>query len=441
VIPETRYARHGDTSIAYQVTGSGPSDLVFIPGWISHVEQAWEEPTFAPFLRRMAGFTRLILLDRRGTGLSDPVDRLPTLEERMDDIRAVLDAADSERAFIFGVSESGALGAVFAATFPERTAGLILCNTFAYNRYSDDHPWAPRQEQLDGFLEVVEREWGRGVSIRFFAPSHADDETFVARWGRFERRAVSPGGMRKLLAMSLDTDVRNVLSTIGVPTLVLHRISDPVVRVESGRYLAEHIPGAEIVELAGDEHFPWLGDDGALLDQVELFVTGTIARAESDRVLATVLFVDIVDSTRHLVEQGDYEWGRSLETFYGIVREHLARFRGVEIDTSGDGFFATFDGPARAVRCACALRDAFAPLGIAIRSGLHTGECELLGGKISGIAVHTGARICSTASAGEVLVSNTVKELVAGSALDFTERGMHAMKGIPNEWRLYAARP
>lgn len=437
--PETRYARHGEISLAYQVTGSGTNDLLFIPGWVSHVEQAWEEPSFAPFLQRMAGFSRLILMDRRGTGLSDAGDGPPVLEERMDDVRAVLDAAGSERAFVFGISEGGALGSLFAATYPERTAGLILCNTFAYIRHSDDHPWALGQEELDDFLDVVHREWGRGISIRYFAPNHAGDAAFVERWGRFERRAVSPGGMRKLLAMSLETDVRNVLSTIGVPTLVLHRTGDPVVNVRSGRYLAEHIAGARLVELRGDDHFPWLGDAQAILDEVELFVTGEIARSESDRVLATVLFVDIVDSTRHLLERGDLEWRRALETFYSTMREHLTRFRGLEIDTSGDGFFATFDGPARAVRCACALRDAVAALGISIRCGLHTGECELLGGKVSGIAVHIGARVCAVASGGEVLVSNTVKELVAGSGLSFADRGSHAMKGIPTEWQLYAA--
>jgi len=439
MIPETRYAKSGDTSIAYQVTGTGSSDLLFIPGWISHVEHAWEEPSYAPFLRRLAGFSRLILMDRRGTGLSDPVDRLPTLEERMDDVRAVLDAAGSERAFVIGLSEGGALGVLLAATYPERTAGLILLNTFVYNRRSEDHPWARDPETVADFLQTLEGEWGRGVSLRYFAPRHAGDVAFAERWGRFERRALSPGGIRKLVAMSLDTDARSVLPTVRVPTRILHRVDDPIVKVENGRYMAARIPGARLVELPGDEHFPWLGDSGSVLDQIELFVTGDIAAAESDRVLATVLFADIVGSTGHLLAQGDQGWGRSLEGFYRVTREHLQRFRGVEIDTAGDGFFATFDGPARAVRCACALRDAVGALGISIRSGLHTGECERIGTKIGGIAVHIGARICATASAGEVLVSNTVKDLVAGSALRFTDRGTHSMKGIPTAWQLYAA--
>jgi pimeloyl-ACP methyl ester carboxylesterase/class 3 adenylate cyclase len=437
--PETRYAKCGDTSIAFQVTGEGRSDLLFIPGWISHVEHAWEEPSYAPFLRRMTAFSRLITMDRRGTGLSDPVDRLPTLEERMDDARAVLDAAGSERAFVLGLSEGGALAALFAATYPERTAGLILLNTFVYDRHSADHPWAHTQEQVDRFLGALEQGWGRGASIQFFAPNHVEDRGLVERWGRFERRSVSPGGIRKLIAMALDTDARSVLPSIRVPTLIVHRVGDPVVRVENARYMAEHIPGAKLVELPGDEHFPWLGDSGRILDQIELFVTGEVVPQNHDRVLATVLFVDIVNSTELLVRQGDQEWARSLQGFYGVMREHLERFRGVEIDTSGDGFFATFDGPARAVQCACALRDAVTSLGLSIRSGLHTGECERIGDKVGGIAVHVGARICSTATGGEVLVSNTVKELVAGSPLRFTDRGTHSMKGIPTAWQLYAA--
>jgi len=378
-------------------------------------------------------------MDRRGTGLSDRVDNLPTLEERMDDARAVLDAVGSKRAFVLGLSEGGALGALLAATYPERTAGLILMNTFAYNQRSEDHPWGRDPAEVAEFLASLESEWGRGISLKFFAPNHAGDEAFLERWGRFERRALSPGGIRKLIAMARDTDARSVLPTIRVPTRVVHRTGDPIVRVENGRYLAAHIPGARLVELPGDEHFPWLGDSGAILDEIELFVTGDITHAESDRILATVLFSDIVDSTDLLLRQGDRGWARSLERFYSIMREHLRRFRGVEIDTAGDGFFATFDGPARAVRCACALRDAVAPLGIPIRSGLHTGECERVGDKVGGIAVHIGARICSVASAGEVLVSNTVKDLVAGSALSFSDRGAHSMKGIPTTWRLYSA--
>jgi len=438
-MPETRYAKSGGINIAYQVTGSGDVDLVFIPGWVSHIEYAWEEPSFAPFLERMARFSRLILLDRRGTGLSDPLDRLPTLEERMDDVRAVMDAAGSERAVLFGISESGPMCALFAATYPERTRGLVLCNTFAANRYSEAYPWALDDEQAAQFVAGVEARWGTGITASIFAPSRAHDEAFVRSWGRFERRAVSPGAMCKLIAMGRDTDVRQVLSSIRVPTLVLHRTGDRATPIEGGRFIAGRIPGAKLIEVAGQDHFPWVGDTAAILDEVEHFATGSAPRAEPDRVLATVLFIDIVDSTRLLAEWGDRRWRDLLAQFYRVLRRELDRHRGREIDTTGDGLFATFDGPARAIRCACATRDAVASLGVAIRAGLHTGECERLGDKVSGIAVHLGARVCGSAEANEVLVSNTVKDLVAGSALRFKDRGVHALKGVPGEWRLYAA--
>ncbi len=439
VTPETRYARHGDVNIAYQVTGEGDVDLVFVPGWVSHIEYAWEEPSLAPFLERMARFSRLILLDRRGTGLSDPVDQLPTLEERMDDVQAVMEAAGSNRAVLFGISESGPMCSLFAATYPEHTRGLVLCNTFARNQYSDDYPWALKDDQWKRFSQLIEENWGKGVTPRFFAPSRAADEAFVRGWGRFERRAVSPGAMRKLLALMRDTDVRPVLPSIHVPTLVVHRTSDRATPIAGGRYLAEHIPGAKLVEVPGEDHFPWVGDTEAILEEVEHFVTGARSRAEPDRVLATVLFTDIVDSTRQLAERGDRRWRELLTEFYGIERQQLVRFRGREIDTTGDGLFATFDGPARGIRCACAARQAVSSLGISIRAGLHTGECEVLGGKVSGIAVHLGARVCDAAGPGDVLVSNTVKDLVSGSGLRFADRGVHALKGVPGEWHLYAA--
>jgi pimeloyl-ACP methyl ester carboxylesterase len=439
VTPETRYARHGDVNIAYQVTGEGSVDLVFVPGWVSHIEYAWEEPSFAPFLERMARFSRLILLDRRGTGLSDAVDRLPDLEERMDDVRAVMDAAGSERAFLFGISEGGPMCTLLAATHPERTRGLLLCNTFACGRYTEDYPWIPDEREWERLTQAFDAHWGTGITPVFFAPSRARDEAFLRSWGRFERRAVSPGGMRKLIAMARDTDVRHVLGSIQVPTLVVQRLGDQRTPVGGGRYLAENIPGAKLVEVAGEDHFPWVGDTDAILDAVEHFVTGARARTEPNRVLATVLFADIADSTRLLAEQGDRRWRELLAQFYGLLRQELERYRGREIDTTGDGLLATFDGPARAIRCACATRDAVHSLGIAIRAGLHAGECELLGGKVSGIAVHVGARVCSTAGPNEVLVSNTVKDLVAGSGLRFAHRGAHALKGIPGEWHLYAA--
>jgi pimeloyl-ACP methyl ester carboxylesterase len=440
--PETRYARSGDLHVAYQVTGRGGPDLVFVPGWVSHVEHAWEEPSYAPFLERLAGFSRLILLDRRGTGLSDPVEALPTLEERMDDVRAVMDAAGSERAFLFGISESGPMTLLFAATHPERTAGLVLCNTFASGMRSAEDPSGPWTPERAATIEAaIDAGWGTGVSARVFAPSRAGDPAFVRSWGRFERRAVGKGAMRKIVAMAVDTDVRNVLGSIRVPTLVLHRSGDRPVPIEAGRHLAAAIPGARFVEVPGIDHFPWVGDAEAILGEVEHFVTGARRFAEPDRVLATVLFVDIVESTRRLAEQGDPAWRELLARFHALARRQLERYRGREIDTTGDGLFATFDGPARAIRCACAIRDAVAALGIEVRAGLHTGECEVQGPKVSGIAVHTGARICASADPGEVRVSRTVRDLVAGSALRFADRGVHALRGVAGEWRLFAAEP
>ncbi len=437
--PETRYAKNRGVNIAYQVASEAEVDLVFVPGWVSHVEYAWEEPSFAPFLERMAGFSRLILLDRRGTGLSDPVELLPTLEERMDDLCSVIDAAGSERVFLFGISESGPMCALFAATYPERTAGLVLCNTFATGLRSDDYPWMLDAEGWSRMRRDVEAQWGTGITARIFAPSRAGDKAFERSWGRFERRAVSPGAMSKILSMSMDTDVRSVLPSIRVPTLVVHRTGDRVTPVEGGRYLAEHIPGARLEEVTGVDHFPWVGDSDAILDEVEHFVTGRRHHAEPDRILATVLFTDIVDSTKQLAEHGDRAWRELLGQFYAALRVEIERHRGREIDTAGDGLFATFDGPARAIRCACATRRAIAPLGVALRAGLHTGECEVLGDKVSGIAVHLGSRVCATAEPNEVLVSSTVKDLVAGSDLRFTDRGVHALKGVPGDWHLYAA--
>lgn len=435
--PETRYAKSGDVNIAYQVTGRDGPDLVFVPGWVSHIEYAWEEPSFAPFLRRLASFSRLILLDRRGTGLSDPVDHLPTLEERMDDLRAVMDAAKSERAFLFGISESGPMTVLFAATYPERTHGLVLCNTFARNLIGDDTSGALTVEMVSQLLELIEEHWGTGLTPRLFAPSRAKDEAFVQSWARFERRAVSKGAMRKIVAMASDTDVRHVLPSIRVPTLVLHRLGDAAIRIAAGRYLAENIPGAKLVEAPGADHFPWVGDTASILDEVERFVTGAQPITAPDRILATVLFVDIVDSTRHLTQRGDREWRELLERFYAILRREIERGRGREIGTTGDGIFATFDGPARAIRCACAIRDAVQDLGVEVRAGLHTGECEVVGNAVSGIAVHIGARVCARARASEVLVSGTVRDLVAGSGLRFVDCGEHELKGVPDRWRLY----
>ncbi|MBY0279800.1 adenylate/guanylate cyclase domain-containing protein [Candidatus Binatia bacterium] len=434
--PLTRYAKSGDVSIAYQVAGTGP-DLVLIPGWVSHLEQAWEEPTVAAFLHRLCSFSRLLLLDRRGTGLSDRVARLPTLEQRMDDIRAVMDAAGSERAAVFGISESGPLAMLFAATYPQRSTALVLYGTFARGTWHRDYPWRWTQEQWDGVLDFIGREWGTGKVASVLAPSIASDPRAIEAWGRFERRSVSPGGAQDLFRMMLECDVRHVLPTIHTPTLVLQRSGDQITTVQGARYIAEHIPGAIYREFAGNDHFPWTGDYGPIVDAVQELVTGARAAPVCDRVLATVLFVDIVGSTAHLAEIGDRAWRDLLSRFRTTVRAELARFRGREVGTAGDSFLATFDGPARALRCARAITEAVGTLGLAVRSGVHTGECELVDDTVAGIAVHIGARISSAARPNEILASSTVKDLVAGSGLVFTSRGEHVLAGVPDAWTLY----
>ena len=437
--PKTRYAKSGDVHIAYQVVGDAPRDLVLVPGWVSHVEHLWEEPTVARFLERLVSFSRLILMDRRGTGLSDPVAQPPTLEERMEDLRAVMDAAGSEKAALFGISEGGPMTALFAATYPDRTSGLILYGTFAKGTADPEYPWRPTPEQMQKFLDRIEKEWGTGISVRAFAPSLRNDPAFLEPWGRIERLSVSPGAVRVLLQMAMDSDVRHVLPAIRVPTLVLNRSGDRVTVVEGARYLAEHIPGAKLVELPGEDHYPWIGDMVTLLDEVEEFITGARPAPESDRMLATVVFTDIVGSSEHASRLGDRAWRDLLGRYYAIARREKDRHKGREVDTAGDGYFAAFDGPARAVRCAIAIRDAVRPLGIEVRAGVHTGECEVIGEKIGGIAVHIGARVASMAEPGQILVSSTVKDLVAGSGLRFADRGARALKGVPGEWRLYAA--
>jgi pimeloyl-ACP methyl ester carboxylesterase len=445
--PETRYARSGELSIAYQVVGDGPIDLVYVPGFISHVEWAWEEPALARFLRRLASFSRLILFDKRGTGLSDRTAGVPTLEERMDDIRAAMDDTGSERAVVFGASEGTMLSAAFAATYPERTAALILYGGMASYVRRPDYPWRPPAEQVrrtwvDEPARTIHRTWGttEGIDemLRWAAPSAADDEG-LKRWlATFMRLGASPGAEIARRRMNLELDVRHVLPAIRVPTLVLHRTDDPDEHIEEGRYLAAHIPGARFVALPGGDHFAFVGDQDALLDEVEEFVTGARPDHEPDRVLATVLFTDIVGSTAHAVRLGDRRWRDLQERHHALVRRELARHRGREVDTAGDGFLATFDGPARAIRCALAIGREVRQLGLEVRAGLHTGECEFRGDRVSGIAVHTGARVAAMAGPSEVLVSSTVKDLVAGSGLQFEDRGAYALKGVPGEWRLFA---
>lgn len=435
--PEIQYAKSGDISIAYQVTGDGPLDLVYIPEAWTPVEWQWQEPTYARFLGRLASFSRLILFDKRGTGLSD---RLPaaTLEERMDDVRAVMDAVGSKCAALCGVCEGGPIALLFAATYPERTSALVLYGTFAKFSWASDYPWGFTTEVLDEFRKTAQESWGTGRSLTVFAPSMADDARFRERWGQCERLGASPGAMCALIRMDADIDVRDILPTVRIPTLVIHRSGDRVTPVGGARYTAARIPGARFLELPGDDHL-FVGDQDAILDEIQEFLTGVRPSPEPERVLATVLFTDIVGSTRRAVELGDRRWRELLESYYTLVRKELVRFRGREIDTAGDGFFATFDGPARAIRCAWALSAAVKSLGISIRAGLHTGECEVMGSKISGIAVHIGARVAAHAGPDEVIVSSTVKDLVAGSGLRFADCGVHVLKGVPGKWRLFAA--
>ena len=438
--PETRYARSGDVSIAYQVVGDGPLDLIFVSGWVSHLDAFWGEPSFARFLRRLASFSRLILFDKRGTGLSDrvPVAELPTLEERIDDVRAVLDAVGVERAALLGHSEGGPMCLLYAATFPERTAALVLIGTYARRLVADDYPFGATPEQYEAFLDEIETGWGGPVGLAVRAPSMEHDDRFRAWWSEYLRSSASPGAALALTRMNGEIDVRAVLGTIGVPTLVVHRSGDRSLPVEGARYLAERIRGARLVELPGVDHLPFVGDQNAILDEIEEFLTGVRRGTEIDRVLATVLFTDIVGSTERAIQLGDREWRDLLESHHLLVRRELERWRGTEVATAGDGFFATFDGPARAIHCACAIRDSVRSLGLEIRAGLHTGECEIHGTTVAGVAVHIGARVSGLAGLGEVLVSSTVRDLVAGSGIEFEARGEHELKGVPEQWRLYS---
>ena len=437
--PATAYARSGSVSIAYQVVGDGPLDLVFVPGWVSHLESGWEEPLLARFRRRLASFSRLIMFDKRGTGMSDrvPEANLPTLEERMDDVRAVMDAAGSKRAALFGQSEGASMSILFAATYPERTAALVTFGAFACRVWSPDYPWAPTPEQRQRFFDLIENGWGGEVDVSDLAPSMAHDEGFRRRQSTYMRLSASPGAALALARMNTEIDVRAVLPAIRVPTLVLHRTGDRDANIEEGRYIAGRIPGARFIELSGQDHMPHVGDQDQVVDEVEEFLTGIRPAPDPDRVLATVLFTDIVGSTQRAASLGDRAWRDLLEQHHALVRRELARFRGNEVDTAGDGFFATFDGPARAVRCAAAIRDRLKESGLEVRAGVHTGECERMGDNIGGLGVHIGARVAALAGAGEVLASSTVKDLVAGSGIVFEDRGQHSLKGVPGEWRLF----
>ena len=441
-VPETRYARSGKVSIAYQVVGEGGPDLVFVPGVISNVEYAWLQPACAAWLRSLASFSRLIWFDKRGTGVSDRVTDVPTLETRMDDVRAVMDAVGSQQAVLMGVSEGGPMSILFAATYPERVSALILWGSDVKGVRTDDYPWARSFDEAIRAVEDAAERWGSpdycDEALRTAAPSLADDEDFRRWWATYMRLAASPASAAALLRMNMEIDVRRVLPAIRVPTLVLHRTDDRLVDVQNSRYIAERIPHARGVELPGVDHFAWIGDTERVLAEIKTFLAEVREGVHIDRRLATVLFTDIVGSTQKAAELGDRRWRALVAAHHTHVRTELARFRGEELDTAGDGFFASFDGPARAIRCACAITDRVRELGIEVRAGLHTGECEVMDGKVGGIAVHIGARVAAQAAPGEVLVSSTVKDLVAGSGIQFRDRGITELKGVPGDWRLYA---
>ena len=439
--PEIRYAKSGGVHIAYQVLGGEPLDLVLVPGFVSHLEYGWHQPRLAAFLRRLASFSRLIVFDKRGTGLSDQVQGVATLEERMDDVRAVMDAVGSERAVVCGMSEGAAMTALFAATYPQRTSGAILYGAEARSLRAPDYPFGGTRERAEaGFADAM-RRWGTqelaNEDLQVFAPSVAEDPEVRRWWATYLRMSATPAALRELFEMNLAIDIRGVLPTIRVPALVLNRAEDQVVSPAVARYVADLIPGASYVEVPGPDHYPWFGDSEAVIVEIERFVHGLTEEAAFDRVLATVLFTDIVGSTAKAAALGDRAWRELLQTHHSLARSQLARFRGNEVDTAGDGFFATFDGPARAIRCACTITESMRELGLEVRAGLHTGECELMDSKVGGIAVHIGARVASLAEPGEVLVSSTVKDLVAGSGIAFKDRGEHQLKGIPEAWRLF----
>ncbi len=433
---QTRYARSGDVHIAYRIFGDVPRDIVLMPGTLSHVELYWELPINEYILKRLTSFARVIVFDKRGQGLSDRVAE-QTLEERIGDVRAVLDAAGSKRTAVFAWSEGGPMALMFAATYPERTSALVMFGTFAAMKAE---PYLLSQERFDQFLTAVEAYWGQGLLVPINAPSRRDDEAFVQWFGRLERAAASPGGIQALFRADYESDVRHVLPSIRVPTLILHRKGDSTIPVACGRDMAQKISGAKYVELPGEDHLLQALDQDLLdrlLDEVEEFITGVRHRPETDRVLATVMFTDIVRSTERAAEMGDSRWRVLLSSYYAAVRKELSVFRGREVNTAGDGLLATFDGPNRAIRCACSVRERLRPLGLEVRTGLHTGECELIGDDVGGIAVHIAARVAATAEPDEVLVSSTVRDIVAGSGLRFADRGMHGLKGVPGEWRLF----
>jgi class 3 adenylate cyclase len=440
--PEPQYAKSGDVHIAYQVIGEGPIDLVYVAEFMNSIEAQWEEPHYARYLERLASFSRLICFDPRGKGLSDPValDQLPTLEQWMDDVRVVMSSAGSERAVLLGLAGGGMMSMLFAATYPDQTEALVLINSYARLTEAADHLPGASLEREEDVIREMQFGWGRGILLERVAPSMSGDPAFRSWFGKYQRLGSSPGTVVAMRRMIQQTDVRHVLQSIHVPTLIIHRKDNWWIDITQGRYLAKQIPGARLVEVPGVDYFPFLGDADAVLDPIEEFLTGVPRGGRSDRALVTVMFTDIVDSTKRAASLGDKPWRDLLDRHNEAVRRVLDRFRGREIDTAGDGFLATFDGPGRAVRAAQALHEAVGSLGLDVRIGLHSGEVELAASDVRGIAVHIGARIAHRAGPGEILVSSTVKDLVAGSGIEFEDRGTHQLKGVPGEWHLYAAK-
>jgi len=434
-----RYATNGDIHLAYRTLGEGPPDLVVVQGAVTNLDALWDMPEYREHCEQLAAFSRLIIFDKRGMGLSDRV-RIGTLEERMDDVRAIMDDLGSESAVLMGISEGGPMSMLFAATYPERTQALVLCGAEVKEEKTDDWPWGEStREDHERYLTIenVLARWGQGLVADYVAPSRKGDKRLRELFGRLQVQAASPHDAVAFMRMAFEIDVRHVAPSVNAPTLIVHRTGDQVCDVGNARWLAQHIRGAKYVELPGVDHIPWIdGDD--ILGEIREFLTGVREPEEPDRVLTTVLFTDIVGSTERARQLGDRRWRDLLERHHEVVRAELARFRGREVDTTGDGFFATFDGPARAIRSAKAVTESVRGLGLEIRAGLHTGEVELAGDSVRGIAVHTGARVAAQAGPSEVLVSQTVKDLVAGSGIEFQNRGTHELKGVPGEWRLYA---
>ncbi len=436
--PPVQYTSSGEVDIAYQVLGDGPPDVVWVAGAITHLDVMWEHPGYRRFCEQLASFSRLILFDKRGMGLSERT-RVGTLEERMDDVRAVMDAVGSEKAALVGVSEGGPMSMLFAATYPERTQALLLIGAEVKEEQTDDWPWGEgTREEFDEWIGQLPERWGHALTVERFFPDDPDPEATRRWFGRLQTSSMTPRDAIAFLSMAMDIDVRDVVPSVRVPTLIVHRVDDPICHIENARFLAGNIPDARYVELPGDLHIPWAGSGGdRILEEIREFLTGVREAPEPDRVLTTVLFTDIVGSTERATQLGDRRWRELLDAHHAAVRRQLERFRGHEIDIAGDGFLASFDGPARAIRCARAAIGAVGELGLDIRAGVHTGECEVAGDKLAGIAVHIGARVAGQAEPGEVLVSSTVRDLVAGSGLEFADRGPVALKGVPGEWRLY----